>query len=186
MEGLVRPVVLVGYMAAGKSTTARRLAQIWSIPSLDLDHLIEQNTGLSPADWLRNKGEVAFRKAEAAVLRELNWTETFVLASGGGTPCYAGNMDFMRQHALIVYLQWPVSVLVDRLRLLRSSRPLLDGVADDYLPAYVGAHLLERNHFYGQASLRVLMDPHESEAESAERVRLACEEALGISPGVKP
>ncbi len=182
MEGRIRPIVLVGYMAAGKSTTARRLAQFWSIPSLDLDHLIEQNTGLSPADWLRSKGEVAFRKAESAVLRELNWTEFFVLSSGGGTPCYAGNMDFMRQNALVVYLQWPVSVLVDRLRLLRTSRPLLDGVADDYLPAYVGAHLLERNHFYGQASLRVPMDPQESEAESAERVRLACEAVMRSIP----
>ena len=182
MEGRIRPVVLVGYMAAGKSTTARLLAQSWSLPSLDLDQLMEQNTGLSPADWIRTKGEVAFRKTEAAVLRELNWAEPFVLASGGGTPCYAGNMDFMRQNALVVYLQWPVSVLVDRLRLLRASRPLLDGVADDHLPAYVGAHLLERNHYYGQASLRVILDSHESEAESAERVRLACEAAMGSVP----
>ena len=182
MEGRIRPVVLVGYMAAGKSTTARLLAQSWSIPSLDLDEVMEQNTGLSPADWIRTKGEVAFRKAEAAVLRDLNWAESFVLASGGGTPCYAENMDFMRERALVVYLQWPVSVLVDRLRVLRASRPLLDGVADDYLPAYVGAHLLERNHFYGQAPVRVLLDPHEREAESAERVRVACEAAMGSVP----
>ena len=182
MEGLVRPVVLVGYMAAGKSITARQLAKSWSIPSLDLDQVIEQTTHLSPAEWLRTKGEVAFRKTEAAVLRELNWTEPFVLASGGGTPCYAGNMDFMRQQALVVYLQWPVSVLVDRLRVLRASRPLLDGVADDHLPAYVGAHLLERNHFYGQAPVRVHLDPHESELASVERVRSACEAAMKSVP----
>lgn len=182
MEELVRPVVLVGYMAAGKSTFAKHLAQSWSIPSLDLDQVMEQNTGLSPAEWLRTKGEVAFRKTEASVLRELNWTEPFVLASGGGTPCYAGNMDFMREHALVVYLQWPVSVLVDRLRVLRASRPLLDGLSDDHLPAYVGAHLLERNHFYGQAPVRVLLDPNESETESAERLRSACEAAMRSIP----
>lgn len=182
MEERIRPVVLVGYMAAGKSTSARHLAQSWSIPSLDLDQVIEQNTGLSPSEWLRNKGEVAFRKTEAAVLRDLNWLEPFVLASGGGTPCYAGNMDFMREHALVVYLQWPVSVLVDRLQLLRTSKPLLDGVSDDHLSAFVGAHLLERNHFYGQAPVRVLLNPDESEAESAERVRSACEAAMRSIP----
>lgn len=182
MKGLVRPVVLVGYMAAGKSTTARLLAQSWSVPSLDLDQVVEITTRLSPAEWLRTKGEVAFRKTEAAVLRELNWAEPFVLASGGGTPCYAGNMDFMRQQALVVYLQWPVSVLVDRLRLLRTSRPLLDGVADDHLPAYVGAHILERNYYYAQAPVRVLLDPHESELASAERIRLACEAAMESVP----
>ncbi len=182
MKGPLQPVVLVGYMAAGKSSIAKQLGKIWNVPSLDLDHEIEHKTGSAPADWLRSKGEVAFRKTEAAVLRELDWSVPFVLAAGGGTPCYAENMQFMRQRALVVYLQWPVSVLVDRLRNLRATRPVLDGVADDQLPAFVGAHLLERNFYYGQAPLRIVLEANEDVLNSVERVREACEKNWSSVP----
>ena len=151
MRKAKRPVVLVGYMAAGKTTIAKELAKKWGASAVDLDEEIERQTGLNPAQWMAEKGEVAFRKAEAQVLRALPWESVDVLSIGGGTPCYAGNMEYVKQRAWVVYVQWPVATLVERLQQSTVPRPLVAGMAAEDLPAFVGAHLLERNGTYGQA-----------------------------------
>jgi shikimate kinase len=151
MRKAKRPVVLVGYMAAGKTTIARELAKKWGASAVDLDEEIERQTGRNPAQWMAEKGEVAFRKAEAQVLRALPWESVDVLSVGGGTPCYAGNMEYVKERSWVVYVQWPVATLVERLQQSTVPRPLVAGMAAEDLPAFVGAHLLERNGTYGQA-----------------------------------
>lgn len=151
MRKAKRPVVLVGYMAAGKTTIATELAKKWGASAVDLDEEIERQTGRNPAQWIAEKGEVAFRKAESQVLRALPWESVDILSVGGGTPCYAGNMEYVKEHAWVVYVQWPVATLVERLQQSTVPRPLVAGMAPEDLPAFVGAHLLERNGTYGQA-----------------------------------
>jgi|1048.fasta_scaffold13226_3 shikimate kinase len=160
MRKTKRPVVLVGYMAAGKTTIAKELAQKWGSQAVDLDEEIERQTGKTPARWITEKGEVAFRKAEAQVLRTLPWDAVEVLSVGGGTPCYAGNMEYLKERAWVVYVQWPLATLVERLKNDPASRPLIAGVAADDLPAFVGAHLLERNGTYGLAH-QILRPAHQ-------------------------
>jgi shikimate kinase len=164
MRKTERPLVLVGYMAAGKTTIARHLAIKRGCSTIDLDEEIERQTGRSPAQWMAEKGEVAFRKAEAGVLRSLPWDEVDILSVGGGTPCYAGNMEYLKEHAWVVYLQWPVATLVERLQRDSALRPLIQGILPDDLPAFVGAHLLERNGTYGLAH-QILRPAHQDGVE---------------------
>jgi shikimate kinase len=173
MRKTKRPIVLVGYMAAGKTTVAKELARIWLCPALDLDEELERQTGNTPASWMAQKGEVGFRKAEAQVLRSLHWDSVGVVSVGGGTPCYAGNMEYLKEHAWVIYIQWPVATLVERLKKESGTRPLIAGLQWEDLPAFVGAHLLERNATYGRAHCILRPSP----STSLEDVALQVEEA---------
>ena len=72
-------------MAAGKSTVGKALANRLHWEFRDLDELIEEREQLSVADFFLKKGEAAFRKAESAMLEEIQQLRRVVVATGGGT-----------------------------------------------------------------------------------------------------
>lgn len=140
-------------MGAGKSTLGKALAHRWELPYLDLDEQLHQRLGLSVAALIRQKGEVYFRREEHQLLAELLDRPHFVLALGGGTPCYYGHMDQLRAHTHTVYLQLSVSQLYERLRSHRHERPLLADVPEAQLQEFIAKHLFDRRSFYEQAHI---------------------------------
>lgn len=153
-------VVLLGYMASGKSSIGRRLSKKINLPLIDLDNYIEAKEQLSIADIFKQKGEIYFRKIENIYLKELlQKNESFVLSLGGGTPCYANNMDLINQSdAISIYLKASVNKLANRLIKKKSKRPLVANLSDDKIFEFVGKHLFERNVFYDQAKIIVKTD----------------------------
>ena len=77
-------IVLIGFMAAGKSTVGRILADRLGWAFVDFDDEIEERTGLAVRDFFRIYGEQAFRELEAELTEELADAEHVVLAPGGG------------------------------------------------------------------------------------------------------
>jgi shikimate kinase len=98
------------------------------------------------------EGEDYFRKKEAAMLRLLKQSKTFVAATGGGTPCFHDNMDWMNHQGITIWIDEPVSVLVQRLQAEKSHRPLISNLSDDELASYLQQKLSERKPFYIQAT----------------------------------
>lgn len=81
---------IVGYMASGKSTYGKELAEDKGLPFWDLDECIEQREGRSISEIFEEEGEDYFRRREREVLHELcNEEDEFVLATGGGTPVFS-------------------------------------------------------------------------------------------------
>ncbi|MEG3311269.1 shikimate kinase [Streptococcus sp. SS-4456] len=74
------PIVLLGFMGVGKSTTARLL----DLPVYDMDQIIEERIGMTIADYFKLEGEAAFRKVETEVLKELLDLPADCLVSTGG------------------------------------------------------------------------------------------------------
>lgn len=148
----VKPVVLIGFMATGKTTVGRIVAQRLGWRFVDLDRLIEQNVGSRIADIFRTHGEPAFRRHESAALGQALDMADVVIATGGGAACREDNLTQMLGRARVVALSAPPSEILARTG-NGSGRPLLDG-ADDPLSA--AAHLLnEREPFYARAHVRV-------------------------------
>ncbi len=146
-------IILAGYMGSGKTTIGKILSSRLGLPFLDLDEEIERTQGLSVGEIFKQKGEIHFRKLERATLTEiLQRPQSFVLAMGGGTPCYSGNDRLLREDGVqSFYLKSSVAELSRRLTGEKSSRPMIANLSDNDLPGFIGTHLFERDPFYRRA-----------------------------------
>jgi shikimate kinase len=115
---------------------------------------------MSIAEIFEKKGEVYFRVIENKYLKEvLNTKDQLILALGGGTPCYANNMEEINKGDTVsIYLQGKTKTMIDRLIKKKSKRPLIASLADDKIPEFVAKHLFERRMYYELAKITVEID----------------------------
>jgi shikimate kinase len=154
-------VILVGYMASGKSVIGSLVAKSLNIPFFDLDSLIEESLKLSVSEIFKQKGELFFRKLERQILIDfLNSNDTFVLALGGGTPCYYDNFKLYEADSVFsFYLKGKVTTIYDRIVSEKESRPLVANFDDkEALQEFIAKHLFERSYFYHQVKTIVSID----------------------------
>ena len=144
---------LVGYMYSGKSTYGRRLAQERQLDFLDLDHAFEQRYHYTVPLFFLRFGEAAFRKLETQMLLSTATLDNIVIATGGGTPCHSGNMDFIIEHGAAIYLRMSVDALVQRAVHSRKPRPLMRGLTPEEIRAKIEIQLQEREPFYLKAPI---------------------------------
>jgi shikimate kinase len=152
-------IFLIGFMGSGKTTWAKTLSDKMCIPCFDLDEIIEKRANLKINDIFDRKGEQYFRKLEAVCLRELHETESFILACGGGTPCYYDNMLVMNALGITVWMNTPKEVMASRLLAEAGQRPLVNGLSPEKLQEFIEDKLEERLQFYNQAQM--VIDPTE-------------------------
>lgn len=168
-------IVLLGYMGSGKTSVGKKLADVLEIPFKDMDTEIEKQVGLSIPRIFSEKGEIYFRTIENEVLKKnLSGTENFVLATGGGTPCYGDSMSFIKKQTdvMSIYLKTPLSILVSRLFLEKENRPLLTHLkTEEDLNDFIRKHLFERAYYYNKADL-ILENGSENIDETVEKIIL--------------
>ena len=103
----MKNIILIGFMACGKSSVGRRLSQALGMEFLDTDELIEQKEGTTVSDIFATHGEAAFRVMETECLKDLLDREEspFVLSVGGGLPIREENRELLSQLGKVVYLK---------------------------------------------------------------------------------
>jgi len=152
-------VVLIGYMASGKSTLGKILADRLNFKFIDLDDFIESKERCSINDIFKQKGEIYFRKIETNYLKELLETDNkLILSLGGGTPCYGNNLELIQnsQGTKSIYLKASIPVLIERLEKEKAKRPIIAHIeTKDLLTEFVAKHLFERSPFYEKAGATV-------------------------------
>lgn len=154
-EPELQRLYLIGMPGAGKTTLGRGLAVAYELPFLDLDEEIVRREGRSVADIFAAEGEDYFREREAAVLREVQQHGRFVLATGGGTPCFHHNLEALLADGPVLYLEVPVAELAARILAAAAHRPLLAGLPDrEALISRLDETLRHRTRFYDRAPLR--------------------------------
>ncbi|TXC76900.1 shikimate kinase [Luteibaculum oceani] len=147
---LVKPLFLLGFMGCGKSTLGKKLANALNVPHLDLDHMLEEQFGMSIADFINSKGEEAFRLQESRLLKE--WiAKPCIMSLGGGAPCFHDNMSTIRNKGVSIYLNYPVKTLAQRLSTSGDSRPLIAGLKGEDLEIKISDLLSNREQYYLQA-----------------------------------
>ncbi|MGJ8745792.1 shikimate kinase [Polaribacter sp.] len=153
-------IVLIGYMASGKSTIGKQLAKKLYLPFIDLDAYIVEKEKMEISTIFKEKGEIYFRLIEHKYLKEIVASETkFVLSLGGGTPCYADNMKFLNETDVIsIYLKASIGLIVERLKKEKSKRPLVANLNDEEMAEFIAKHLFERSYFYAQATHSIAID----------------------------
>jgi shikimate kinase len=145
----IRNIALIGFMGTGKSSVGRMIADQLHFAFLDTDELIESRAGKSISAIFSEEGEAAFRKMEAAVIAELASRKRAVISTGGGVGAFPGNLDSLREHALVVCLWAPPEKIWERVR-GQTHRPLL--LEADPL-AKIRELLAAREPFYKQADV---------------------------------
>ncbi len=119
-----RGIVLVGLMAAGKTSIGRRLAARLGLPFRDADEEIERAAGCTIPELFARYGERDFRDGERRVIRRLLGGDPIVVATGGGAFMDPETRAAVRESAVSVWLRCPLPVLVRRAG-ARNNRPLL-------------------------------------------------------------
>lgn len=144
---------MIGYMGAGKTTIGRRLASMVRYPFIDLDQYIETAHGTSVTDIFLDRGEEYFRVLEQRYLKKVTHLQQAVIACGGGTPCFYDNLEVMLKSGLVIYLKQSINVLHQRLIHQQMQRPLLMGMDESQLAAFINQNVTRREQFYLQAHL---------------------------------
>jgi shikimate kinase len=149
-------IVLVGYMAAGKSSIARRIARLLNLNFYDLDNVVEDREQKTIPEIFKDNGENYFRELETKYLLEiLHEKNNFVLATGGGTPCFKQNLEIILEKTLCIYIKLSNKALVNRIINSKKSRPLVDKLSESELLEFVEKHLSEREVFYNKSHIIV-------------------------------
>lgn len=163
-------IILVGYMGSGKSSIGKIVSEIVGISFFDLDEIIEKHENSSIKKIFEDKGEIYFRKLEHLLLNAfIEENEHFVLALGGGTPCYANNHEILkRQDVNSFYLKTSVEVLCERLKTEKEDRPLIANFNDEQLIDYINKHLFDRNFYYFQSKYIIDVSLKEKETIALE------------------
>lgn len=148
-----KPIFIIGYMACGKTTFGKALANRLEYEFIDLDFYIEQRFRKSINQIFQEWGENKFRDLESRMLHEAGEFENVVIACGGGTPCFLQNMDYMLSRGDVVWLQASVERMAERLVINNSKRPLMKGKSREEIVQTIEKGLNDRTPFYSLANI---------------------------------
>ncbi len=149
-------VFLWGYMGSGKSTIGKIVASNLSIPFYDLDEQFEKQYKIEIQNFFKVYSEDAFRKLEHSILHEFATQNEYVISTGGGTPCYYDNAEFMIDCGETVYLKFEAEVLYHRLKQSRKKRPLFVNANQVESIENIKKHIESREKYYLQAQHTII------------------------------
>ena len=169
----VMKVFIVGLPGSGKSTLGNQLADQLNVAFLDLDEVIEHKAGQPIREIFAQHGEDAFRKLEQCALQEvIKQYDAFVVATGGGAPCFYDNLAVMNQGGITLFLDVPVSVIIQRMKGNQiTDRPLLHNLDQDRLVQEYTAKFKKRLPIYRQAHIIIHQDTSVQEVVDQLKVR---------------
>jgi shikimate kinase len=121
-----RNIVLCGFMATGKSSVGRRLAEMLDWAFLDMDSLIEADAGMSISQIFASRGEPAFRALEARMVERVARRKGCVVAAGGGTIVDEKNFKRLKRNGIVITLTADAKTILGRVG-ANDDRPLLRG-----------------------------------------------------------
>lgn len=121
-------IVLIGMPGCGKTSVGQAVAALASMPFWDTDAMIAALVGMPARDYLRARGEAAFRAVEAQAVADAASRRGVVIATGGGSVLRAENREALRQGSYVIHLRRPLQKLSIEGRPLSVNLPALAAV----------------------------------------------------------
>ena len=119
-------IILIGFMGAGKTSTASCLAEQFNIPVIETDQEIVKREGMSIPEIFTTRGETYFRDRESDVFRDIKEGNQMIISAGGGAVLRDENVKNMKANGIIVLLTASPAAILARVR-NSKDRPLLNG-----------------------------------------------------------
>jgi shikimate kinase len=148
-------IFIIGYMGAGKTTLGKLLAERLNYHFYDMDDMFEISSGYSILNYFEKFGEDAFRHREREILLNHLDDRQTVIATGGGTACYADNMKIMNEKGITIYINTGFETILKRLAGKIHYRPMLKNISPEQLPLFIREHMKARHEFYSKAVIKV-------------------------------
>src|SRR5690606_37477681 len=146
-------IYLIGMPGSGKSTIGKQLASALELAFVDLDDEIERVLGKKITRVFGEEGEEYFRQVESSQLKAFAHAEvSFVMATGGGAPCFHNGIDVINDTGLSIFLDVRIETILSRLE-ADQQRPLLAG---DDRRTKLEALREQRLQYYNRAQFHVL------------------------------
>ncbi|CAN5195702.1 shikimate kinase [soil metagenome] len=138
-------------MGSGKSYWGQRWSAVAELPFYDLDEMIEKAYKKKIIEIFEKKGEEKFREMERMHLRKFARRKKFILACGGGTPCFFDNLQWMKMEGKVIYIKASPKTIAGNLAGEMAQRPLLKEVNPEKIITFIRRKLNTRKSFYHQA-----------------------------------
>jgi shikimate kinase len=149
-----KSVILVGMMGCGKSTLGKILASELNLEFIDSDRDLESVFGTDIRTYFLENNESAFRQAEHDYISSFS-KKNFVMATGGGLPCFHGNMKILKQLGTVVYIECSVETLLKRLENQVATRPMLRDLTSVAREKKIKSLIQQRKDCYDTANIVV-------------------------------
>jgi shikimate kinase len=151
----IKKIFLLGMPASGKSSIGRFLSAQLRLDFYDLDQIIVDQAGMPITEIFSNHGESYFRNLEReALVGVIERKDSFVLATGGGAPCFFNNMELMNEQGITVFLDVDLNDLYNKLVSKGThKRPLLKDKTPTELREELYNRYEYRYPFYSRAKI---------------------------------
>jgi shikimate kinase len=147
-------IFLIGFMGSGKSTLGKNLAESLNYDFIDSDLWIEKEQGMSIDNIFSSKGEAFFRELELKFIENLNPLKPTIIATGGGLPCFNGNIEKLKEIGTVIFLKVSPELIFERIE-FDDTRPLLNKQENQEKMDFIQNKLNERNVFYKQGHITI-------------------------------
>lgn len=144
-----RNIVLCGFMATGKSSVGKQLAEMVGYNFLDLDAAIETEEGISIPQIFASQGESAFRELESRMVEQMTDRTGLVIATGGGTIVNPQNLEKLKRCGIVITLTADIQTILQRVG-SGEDRPMLQ--AEDRVER-IQALMEQRSQAYAKADI---------------------------------
>jgi shikimate kinase len=119
-------IILTGFMATGKTSVGKELAERLGYVFVDLDALIEAEAGMPIARIFATQGEERFRELESRMVEEVARRDASVIATGGGAVVNPRSLKALKRSGVIIALTAKPETILARVG-TGGDRPMLWG-----------------------------------------------------------
>jgi len=145
-------IFFIGLPGSGKTTLAKEVAGSLKLPFVDLDKEIEKTNIRKVEEIFSQNGEAHFRKLERdELIKFCGSASGFIMATGGGAPCFENNVELMKAAGLVIFLDVSAKEISNRVLKQSLNRPLLKHETPDSMKDRIEFLRSHRISFYRQA-----------------------------------
>ena len=147
---LNKNIVLIGMMGSGKSTIGYLLSKSTNLKHVDIDKLIEKETGIKIYDIFEKKGEEYFRNLEEKITLKLLKNKKNIISLGGGGFINKNIRKEVLNNNISFWLNWKSSTIIQRI-LKSKKRPLTKNATENDLKKLIN----DRLKIYSEANFKI-------------------------------